>query len=124
MIQNPYQRYQMNNVMTAPPEELTLMLYNGAIKFCNQALEGMDQKSIRGTHEALIKAQNIVSELQCTLDTSYSVAKEMDQLYTYIKDLLIEANIHKKSEPLEEALMLIREFRDLWKEVMTKAKAK
>ena len=66
MNPNGYNVYQKNRVMTASPAELTLMLYEGAIKFCNIAIVGCEQKDIEKAHINIRKIQNIIAELQCT----------------------------------------------------------
>lgn len=115
---NPYQQYQNNSVMTASPAELTLMLYNGAIKFCNLAGEAIKNKNIAESHKNIMKAQNIIQELRITLDHKYSISEEMERLYVYIYDVLVQANITKDLAKLEEATNMIREFRDTWTKVM------
>lgn len=115
---NPYQQYQNNSVLTASPEELTLMLYNGAIKFCNLGKEAIERKDIQASHNNIIKAQNIIQELRITLDKKYPIAKEMELLYEFIVNLLIEANLYKDEKKIDDALSLIREFRDTWQEAM------
>lgn len=120
-INNPYAQYQNNKVMTASPAELTLMLYDGAIKFCNIAIAGIEQKDVEKTHNNIRKAQNIIDEFRSTLNFKYEVAKDFDNVYVYISQLLLEANIRKEKEPLEEALTHLRTMRDTWKEVMQKA---
>lgn len=115
---NAYQKYQNNSVFTASPEELTLMLYNGAIKFCNLGKEAIEKKDIQTSHINIIKAQNIIQELRITLDTKYPVAEDMSRMYEFISQLLTEANIHKDTSKLDDALGLIREFRDTWQEAM------
>lgn len=122
MAQNAANVYQGTKINTASPAELTLMLYEGAIKFCNKALYGMEQNDIEKINENLLKAQKIISELRNTLDHKYQVAKEFELVYDYIYRRLIEANINKDSEILEEALDYIRQMRDTWKEVMKKNK--
>jgi len=118
MVANNYQKYQQNAVMTAAPGDLTLMLYNGAIKFCNLGLEGIETKNIKKTHESIMKAQNIITELQVTLNPNYLVASSMNSLYEFIKQLLIEANMGKDSGKLLQAKEFIVEFRDMWQQVM------
>lgn len=120
---NPYQQYKQNSVMTAPPGELTLMLYNGAIKFCMQAEEAIEKKDIDASHKYLTKAQDIIFELKITLNMKYPLAKEMASLYDYINELLVEANMKKDVNKLNEAKELIKEFRDTWQE-MLKTKGK
>lgn len=110
--------YQGTKVNTASPAELTLMLYEGAIKFCNKASYAIEDKNIQRANENLIKAQKIIMELRATLDFKYPVAKDFELVYDYIYRRLIEANIKKDKEILEDALKYIREMRDTWKEVM------
>lgn len=122
MITNPYQQYQNNSVMTASPGELTLMLYNGAIKFCNLTLDAMEQKDVQKANQSNLRVQDIITELQATLDTKYEVGQEMDRLYTFIRQLLIEGNIQKNPQKVIDARELIREYRDTWQQVIKMAK--
>ena len=110
--------YKNNSIQTASPAELTLMLYDGAIKFCNIALGAMEKNDIQKTNTNIIKAQKIITEFRCTLDFKYPVAQDFERVYDYIYRRLVEANIHKDAEVLEDALKYIREMRDTWKEVM------
>jgi len=110
--------YQGNKINTASPAELTLMLYEGAVKFCNKAIHAIEQKEVEKAHINLVKAENIIMELRCTLDFKYPVAKEFDMVYDYIYGRLVQANLKKDVEIAQEALGYIREMRDTWKEVM------
>ena len=110
--------YKSNSIQTASPAELTLMLYDGAIKFCNIALGAIEKKDIQKANTNIIKAQKIITEFRCTLDFKYPVAQDFERVYDYIYRRLVEANIHKDAEVLEDALKYIREMRDTWKEVM------
>lgn len=110
--------YQGTKINTASPAELTLMLYEGAIKFCNKATYALEDNNIQKVNENLIKAQKIIMELRSTLDFKYSVSKDFELVYDYIYRRLVEANIKKDKEILEDALRYIREMRDTWKEVM------
>ena len=112
--------YQRNAIMTATPQELTLMLYEGAIKFCNIAMMSIEKKDIEKANTNLKKAQAIITELRATLDHEYEVWEDFERVYEYIYRMLVEANMHKDTEALEEALKRIREMRDTWKEVMRK----
>jgi flagellar protein FliS len=120
MTTSPYEQYKNNSVLTASGPELTLMLYNGAIKFCNLAKEAIINKDIPKSHENIVKAENIIEELKLTLNKKYPISEEMDRMYTFINQLLIQANIKKDVQTLEDALSLIREFRDTWQEAMKK----
>lgn len=116
--QNLANQYNRSKILTASPAELTLMLYEGAIKFCNVAMLGIEQNDIEKAHTNITKAERIISEFLATLDHKYPVAKDFENVYNYIYDKLIEANITKQPEPLEEATARLREMRDTWKEVM------
>ena len=84
-----YAAYANNKVATASPGELTLMLYEGAIKFCNIAIVGVEEKNIQKAHTNIIKVENIIEEFQSTLNHNYPVAKDFDAVYTYLMDALI-----------------------------------
>lgn len=117
-----YAAYANNKVMTASPAELTLMLYEGAIKFCNIAIVAIEEKQIEKAHNNIIKVENIIMEFQSTLNHKYPVAKDFDNVYSYLMKRLTEANLKKDKEILEEVLMHLRTMRDTWKEVMRLAK--
>ena len=117
-----YAEYNRNKVLTASPAELTLLLYEGAIKFCNIAIIGLEQNDMEKVHNNIIKVENIIEEFQSTLNHKYPVAEDFDKIYKYIYNLLVEANIKKDKELLEQALTELRGMRDTWKEVMVKAK--
>ena len=123
MDQRAINAYQKNAIMTASKAELTLMLYDGAIKFCNIALSGFEKKEYEKINTNLKKAQAIVTEFRATLDCKYPVWEDFERVYDYIYRCLIDANIHKDEEKLQEALKYIREMRDTWKEVMRLNKA-
>lgn len=110
--------YQNNKIKSATPAELTLMLYEGAIKFCNMAIDGIDAKDISKANTNIIKAEKIITHLRVTLDFKYSVAQEFDTVYDYLYGRLVMANIRKDKSILEEALEHLREMRDTWKQVM------
>lgn len=114
--------YQGAAINTASPAELTLMLYNGAIKFCNLALMGIEEEDIMKAHNNLMKAQKIIRELQATLNFKYEVSKDFDLIYTRILNNLLAANIKKDVDKLNEALEDIRGIRDVWTQVMKVAK--
>ena len=118
-----YKAYLRSKVMTATPAELTLMLYEGAIKFVNKAIMSIEKDDVMGAHNNLMKTQRIIEELRASLDHKYPVAKEFDTVYEYILRRLVEANIKKDKDILEEVLEHLRTMRDTWKEVMKNANA-
>ncbi len=113
-----YAAYANSKIKTASPADLTLMLYEGAIKFCNIAIAGIEEKDIEKAHTNIMKAERIISEFQATLDHKYPVAEDFDNVYKYLKQRLTEANVKKEKEILEEVLVHLRTMRDTWKEVM------
>ena len=118
LMNNAYAQYSNSKILTASPAELNLMLYEGAIKFCNIAIIGIEQNNIQKTHDNIIKTQRIVEEFQITINRDYTVAKEFDAVYTYLIKRLREANFKKDKVILEEVLGHLRTMRDTWKEVM------
>lgn len=116
-----YAAYANNRIMTATPGELTLMLYEGAIKFCNIAMEAIEKKDIGKAHTNIVKVENIIEEFQATLNHKYPVAAEFENVYAYIHQRLVEANVKKDNAILEEVLGHLRTMRDTWKEVMKQA---
>lgn len=123
-LPNAYSQYNNSKVLTASPAELTLMLYEGAIKFVNIAESAIDQKNIQKAHDNIIKTQRIIDYLRQTLDMKYPVAKDFERIYVYLAERLIEANYKKDKEILEEVNTHLRAVRDNWKEVMRVNKVK
>jgi flagellar protein FliS len=115
---NTANAYKQQQIMTASPEELTLMLYNGAIRFVTESIQAIEQKNLEKAHNANIRAQNIVNELMITTDTSYEISKNWLLLEEYILHCLVQGNIKKDTEQLEQAKKLLTEFRDTWVQAM------
>ena len=115
---NAAQIYGQNKIATATPAELTLMLYEGAIKFCNKAIEAVNKQEVEKAYENLVKVENIIVEFKSTLNHNYEVAKDFDIVYDYIYDRLVAANMSKDPEILEEVLTQLRDMRDNWKTIM------
>ena len=115
---NPFAEYTNNKIMPASPAEITLMLYEGAIKFCNIAIIAIENGEIEKAHVNIKKTQRIIEEFRNTLDRQYKVAEDFDRIYVYLLRRLLEANIKKDKEILEEVNMHLRSVRDTWKEVM------
>ena len=117
-LPNAYAQYNNSKILTASPAELTLMLYDGAIKFCNIAIAAVEQKDIEKAHVNIVKTEKIVDHFRLTLDMKYPVAQDFDRVYEYLQRRLFEANIKKDKEILEEVCTRLRSMRDTWKEVM------
>lgn len=117
-MQNVYAQYNNNKILTASPAELTLMLYEGAIKFCNMAIDAVERKDVSRAHKNIVKVENIIDYLRSTLDMKYAVAKDFERMYVYLHKRLIEANTKKDAEILKEVNEHLRSIRDTWKQVM------
>ena len=117
-----YDAYAKNKILTASPAELTLMLYEGAIKYCNIAIKSVEEKNIQKAHESIVKVEKIIQEFQIALDHRYEVAQDFDNVYNYLLQRLALANVRKDKEILEEVLGHLRTMRDTWKEVMQKSR--
>ena len=122
MAYNAAKAYGNNKVQTATQAELTLMLYEGAVKFANIALVALEKKDYATTNTNIQKCRNIIVELISTLDHKYPVAKDFEKLYNYIFNLLVQANLKKDRELLERALEELRSIRDIWKQIMKQTK--
>ncbi len=110
--------YKRQQVMTATPEALTLMLYNGALRFMTEGIEAIKGKDYEKTNASLIKAQNIISELRITLKMEYEISHQLLPLYNYVYDCLIEGNMKASIAKVEEAKEIVTELRNTWNEAM------
>lgn len=118
IVGNPYAQYQNSKILTASPAELTLMLYEGIIKFTNIAVAAIDSGDLEKANVNIMKAERIIDHLSATLNDKYPVAKDFQNIYRCIMQALMQGNIKKDKEELERALEYTRMIRDTWKEVM------
>lgn len=118
-----YQVYQSNSVQTASPQELSLMLYNGCLKFIKLAKKAFDEKNIEAKNTNLTKAQAIINQFRITLDMDVELSKDLDALYVFIHEQLVKANIQNNLEALQVAEDMVLELRDTWKQMMKQATA-
>lgn len=119
---NAHNTYKQSSIFTASPEELTLMLYNGLIRFIMQAQKAIEDKDIQKAHESIIRAEDIILEFQATLDMKYELSKGLALLYDYMFNRLVDANVKKDGEILEEVLGFAKDLRDTWAQAMKLAK--
>jgi len=119
---NPYATYQTNSVTTALPQDLTLMLYEGLIKFSMLAKRGIEQGLIEQKNANIQKAQAIILELQLTLNQSIALSKDLNNLYDYMQGRLIDANVKNDIVAIDEVIGFAEEFRETWKEAMKLAR--
>lgn len=111
-------QYKNQQAMTASPEELSLMLYNGAIRFVAESVQGIESKDMQKAHNANIRAQEIIREFRATLDMQYEIAKQLDPLYEYMEYQLVQANATKDILLLGEVKNMLQELRDTWYQAM------
>jgi flagellar protein FliS len=123
-LPNAYAQYNTSKIMTASPADLTLMLYDGAVKFCSIAIMAIEQRDVPKAHNHIVKVENIINYLRMTLDMKYGVAKDFERIYNYLSQRLTEANLRKDKEILEEVREHLRGIRDTWKDVMRMDKQK
>ena len=121
-LPNAYQAYANSKLMTATPAQLTLMLYDGAIKFTNIAIQAVEENDYGKANTYIQKTERIIEEFRNTLDFKYPVAQEFENVYKMIAEKLLYANMKKDAEVLQEVLKHLRIMRDTWEEVMKLAK--
>ena len=113
-------QYLRTRVMTATPEQLQIMLYDGAIRFCEQARAGLEQKNYEQLFVNITKAQKIVTELLTTLrpDMYPELCGKLTGVYKYVYKRMVEGSTQRKQEPLIESMQLLRFQRDTWAMLM------
>lgn len=123
-LPNPYQyqQYQQQQVFTAPPDKLLLMLYDGAIRSCLQAKKALENQDKEESHNCITKVQDIILELMTTLNMDYEIANNLYSLYDYLYRRLVEANVQKDTVILDEVLGFLKELRQTWAEAAVKAR--
>jgi flagellar secretion chaperone FliS len=119
---NAYSQYKENAVYTASLEELTLMLYNGLVKFIMQAQKAIEENDLQKAHNSIVRAEDIISEFQATLDKRYEISNSLSLIYDYMNRRLVEANIKKDKDILEEVIYFAKELRDTWAQAIKIAK--
>jgi flagellar protein FliS len=122
MVNNAAEEYRRQQVLNAPPEQLTLMLYNGCLKFIDEGIEAIDAKKYEEANNSLQKAQRIISEFRLTLNMEYDISHQLLPLYNYVYDRLVEGNMKSDTSKVVEAKEIISELRDAWAEAMKKAR--
>ena len=119
---NAAEEYRRQQILNAPPEQLTLLLYNGCLKFMDEGIEAIDAKQYEAANTSLQKAQRIISEFRLTLNMEYEISHQLLPLYNYVYDRLVEGNIKSDTSKVIEAKEIISELRDAWVGAMKKAR--
>ena len=115
---NAAEAYRQQRILNAPPEHLTLMLYNGCLKFIDDGREALEKKDYETANNMLQRAQRIISEFRLTLNFDYEISHQLLPLYNYIYDRLVEGNIRSDLAQIDEAKGIVTELRDAWVEAM------
>ncbi len=124
-MSNPYRQYQKTAVITASREKILLMLYEGAIRFVKQAIAAMKEKKIAEKGRCISKATAILSELMATLDfkAGGELAMDLENLYVFMIDKLIEGNIKNEVSCLENVADILSTLYVAWKDVVENPRA-
>ena len=123
-MNNPYAKYKQAAVMTASREQILLMLYEGAIKFTKLAVKALEEKKIAERGQNIIRAYDIVMELQATLDHKVGgdLSRQLEQLYLFMMDQYTKANIKSDPEPLKSNIKILENLYEGWKQAIEKIK--
>lgn len=121
-MKNPFARYKTDAILNASQEELTLMLFDGALKFCNQAIQAVEEDQGQKAYDLVLRVQSIIEEFQITLDHTYPVANDLDQIYDYLFRRLAIGGPKRDLDMLQEVAGHLRTLRDTWKQAMVIAR--
>lgn len=121
---NPYNKYKQTSVLSASREQILLMLYEGAMKFTKLAIQAIENKQIAERGQNIIRAFDIILELQATLDHKVGgeLAGQLEQLYVFMMDQYTKANIKGDAEPLRANLKVLENLYEGWKGAIDKMK--
>jgi flagellar secretion chaperone FliS len=123
MAANPYETYKQQEILSSGRSDLLLMLYDGCIKQLKLARIHLAERSVEGTHAALMKAQAILSNLMTDLDMRYELSGPLMELYQFFHQELTEANIHKDDAKIAPVLDMIMDLRNTWQMAVRSQKA-
>ncbi len=124
MAQHAGNEYLRNAVMTASPEQLHLMLYDGAIRFARQARQALADRDFESSCESLLRAQQIVLEMESGLrpEVNASLCEQVGALYRFVYSRLIDANMKRDVKAVEEALRILEHQRETWRLLIEKTR--
>jgi flagellar protein FliS len=119
---NPYDQYRQQQIASTPSDKILLMLYDGAIRFCEKAKVAIQDKDVQEANNFIIKVERIVEELRSCLDMSYEISHNLYSLYDYMYNRLMEANLKKDMAMLDEVSGMLSELRETWGQAVVEAK--
>ncbi|MCK9222348.1 MAG: flagellar export chaperone FliS [Limnochordia bacterium] len=111
---NPQNAYVQSQVMTQKPEKLVLLVFEEIRKALRRSLVALRRKELEAAHKDLVRAQDLLGELSAALDPEYEISIAMGQLYDYLSQRILAANISKNPQDIEEVLPFIEELKDTW----------
>lgn len=121
-VNKAFTAYKAVSISNSKPEDLVMMLYTGLVRFIKQAQKAIEENNIEKTHENITRAQDIISELESSLNMEYEISHNLMMLYDYLYRRLVDANVKKDRAILDEVLKFAVEFRDTWSQAMKNAK--
>ncbi|OAT80379.1 flagellar export chaperone FliS [Desulfotomaculum copahuensis] len=113
-FQNPYRRYREQSIQTASPGKLIIMLYDGLVSSLSQAGEAIRDGRIEEAHNKLIKSQDIILELDASLNMEFEISRHLHAVYDFLYRQAVKANVDKDFKIAESCLVMARELRDAW----------
>lgn len=122
-IPNPYGQYRQQQIYTASPDRLLIMLLDGAVRFCRCAHKNIHEKNFEKAHVDLVKAENIITELRLSLNMEFEIAQNLSSLYHYLYKRLVEANTKKDCAIIDEVIEFLTGLRKTWAEAALKVKS-
>lgn len=114
MTQSRFNKYMETSIQTMTPNQLLIMLYDGAIRFTRKGVEAVKQKNYQEANNSFLRVQEIINELVVSLDHSYPISKDLIQLYDYFLRRIVEANMKKDIQPAVEVLSHLLELKESW----------
>lgn len=119
-MSNPYAKYKQTSVLSASREQILLMLYEAAIRFTKLAIQAIDNKKIADRGQNILKAFDIILELNSTLDHKVGgdLPKQLEALYVFMMDQYTKANISGDPEPLKSNVKILENLYEGWKEAI------
>lgn len=121
-VNKAYTAYKAASVSNSKPEDLVMMLYTALVRFIMQAQKAIDTNDVQKAHENITRAQDIISELEASLNMEYEISHNLMLLYDYLYRRLVDANVKKDRVILDEVLKFAVEFRDTWTQAMKNTK--
>lgn len=117
VMANAYEKYKTQEVATANPVGLIVMLYNGCIKRLKLARMAIEKKDYEDANTNFKRAEDIIEELMAALDLKYEISQNLLSLYAFMYEEIVRINVSKSAEKIEPLLKIIGSLRDTWVKV-------